>query len=302
MAWCWPPPPCPGAHTALLELLRTSPDAEELDFGELFAGQGAVSSSLAALGYRGRALDRERCPDMDMLRPLGMAIALRVALSIRPGGCMWLAPPCSSWVWLTRGSSGRNVTVEGDVTLASIVAQNAIAERVALILAVLTGRGVYWIVEQPASSVLWDYPAMRRCLTEHGLKHPTVMDMGAFGGSSVKPTHLWGTAPYLGELARTCSAPERLQLRLAGVQTTLRSTDAQGRRRCQGTADLKGTQAYPWGFGAAHALAFSAHYGPPAAAGAPSSPPEHLREMQQHLGRLTDAWWLRDFCGEPFGS
>ena len=301
MEWCWPPPPCPGARRELERRLRACPDAEQLDFGELFAGRAAVSGSLGALGYRGRALDREQLAEMDMLLPLGLMMAVRMVLSIVPGGVLWLAPPCSSWAWLPRHATGRAKAVEGDVTQASIVAQNALAERVAFLLRLCAKRGVHWIVEQPASSVLWHYPAMRRCLRDQGLTRPTaVLDMGAFGGSSVKPTHLWGTAPYLPELARTCSAPQRLRLRVAGVQTTTRTKDAKGRRRCQGTPALKGTQAYPWGFGAAHALAFSGHYGPPRASARKTSPAEHLGPLLELLPEATDAWWLRDFQGERF--
>ena len=35
--------------------------------------------------------------------------------------------------------------------------------------------------------------------------------------------------------------------------------DASGRRRCDGAADLKSTQAYPMGFGCAHASEYHAH-------------------------------------------
>ncbi len=301
MARCWPPPPCPGAGQALLDSLAQLPPCEELDFGELFAGKGAVSRSLGALGYRGRMLDLEIHPVLNLLQPLGMLAALRVALSIKPGGLLWLAPPCSSWVFLTRHSSGRDLCVEGDMTQASIVAQNALVERCCFLMEVASARGCSWIVEQPASSVLWDYPAMRRVLRRHGLERPCVLDMGAFGGTSVKPAHLWGSAPFLALLERTCSGPERLGLRLEGVQTTHRSVDSSGRRRCQGTSQLKGTQAYPWQFGAALGQAFAGHYGPPAAAGTLL-----CAEIQVHLlaalaERLPEdfsaAWWLSDFLG-----
>ncbi len=298
----WPPQPCPGADVALLEMLAECPPSAELDFGELFAGEGSVSGSMAALGYRGRALDRDHQAAMDLLQPLGFLMAMRVALSIKPGGVMWLAPPCSSWVFLTRHSSGRDIVTEGDVTQAGIVAQNALLERVVCLLELLSIQGAYWIVEQPASSVLWDYPSMRACLQRHGLKAPCIMDMGAYGGSSQKPTHLWGTAPYLPKLARRCDADLKLRLRMEGVQTTKRTTDASGTRRCQGTSDLKATQAYPWGWGAAHALAFQDHYGPSRCTrDTVRSAGMHVAAaamLQEQLPGFRDAWYLRDFQGE----
>ncbi len=282
-------------------MLASGGPCAELDFAELFAGEARVSHSLAALGYRGRAFDADRHRAMDFMEPLGLLMALRAAMSLRPGGTMWLAPPCSSWAWLTRHSSGRHLITEGDVTLQSIVVQNALVERACLILEVLHSRGCFYIVEQPASSVLWDYAPMAAALRRHGAAR-CALDVGSFaGGASVKPTVLWGTAPYLHGLDRRCCRGMRVRLQLEGVQTTKRLRDKDGLRRCQGTADLKGTQAYPWGWGAAHALAFQDHYGPPQALGT-SSPASHaavVASLRDKLPGLRNAWWLRDFLGEP---
>ena len=300
MAWCWPPPACPGSHQALLRELGACPPAEELDFGELFAGKGRVGLAMGEAGYRGRALDREHLPAMDFLRPSGMLLALRVACTIQPGGLMWLAPPCDSWVWINRHTAGRDVSIEGAVTSARIVGQNALAERLALLIQLLTQRGVHWIVEQPASTALFDYPAVRDRLQGAQVCR---LDMGAFGADSVKATLLVGTAPHLQQLPRTCSAHERLHLRMEGVQTTVRSTDASGRKRCSGTAALKGTQAYPWGFATAHAAAFAGCYGPSRCCGFTSSAEVHVAEVATLLETLPgflDAWWLRNFLGDPF--
>ncbi len=165
-------------------MLCDSGPTEALDFAEVFAGVGAVSSSIGALGYKGRALDRDHHGCMDILQPLGLLLALRAAMGIVPGGVMWLAPPCSSCAWLTRHSSGRDVLTEGDLTQAAIVAQNALVERVVLLLDVLHARGCHWLVEQPASSVLWSYPAMQACIRRHGAASCTP-DMG--GPSRVAP-------------------------------------------------------------------------------------------------------------------
>ena len=302
MAGCWPPPACPGSHQALLEMLGSLPPAEELDFGELFAGQGNVGLAMGELGYHGRALDKDHLAAMDFLQPQGLVLALRVALSIRPGGTFWLAPPCDSWVWLNRCTAGRHICIAGDLTKSRIVSQNALAERLALLMAVCLQRGVTWIVEQPASTLLWHYPAMQQVL-QQGQAQACRLEMGAFGGSSQKPTVLMGTAPYLARLERTCTPEEKAILRDHGVQTTVRMVDASGKVRAQGTSSLKGTQAYPWGFGKAHALAFAEAYGPPQAGGGQGSGAYHARAvaalLETHPG-FKDAWWLRDFLGDPF--
>ncbi len=293
----WPPPAAPGALSVLMEMLGQCGPTPELDFGELFAGAGAVHRHLQDLGYRGRAMDQVYCKGHDILQPLGMLAAIRIACSIKPGGLLWLAPPCSTWVWLTRGSTGRSLTALGDFTLPAVIEQNALVERVMLLCELVHRRGGHYIIEQPASSVLWSYPAVAQMLKRHGLQGPTVLDFGAYGGSSIKPTHLWGTAPYLAQLSRRCTAADKVRLEAEGVQTTNRYVDNAGRKRCQGTSDLKGTQAYPENWGVAHAHAFAKHYGESQAHGTIEALEHqvHLAAVAAALPGLQDAWWLRDF-------
>ena len=315
----WPPPCCPGADDVLLAALGQTQEGPPLDFAEVFAGNGAVHRALHVLGYRGQAMDRDYCADHDVLRPSGLLVLLSTCLDLKPGGILWAAPPCSTWVFLSRATTGRHVLIEGDTLSHNVVSQNALVERLVLALEICTLRGVFWILEQPANSVLWQYPAMRDCMHRHGLA-PCTCDMGAYGGTSQKPTHLVGTAPYLSRLDRRCTQELKLRLQIEGVQTTSKWVDEDGVRRCQGTADLKSTQAYPEGFGAAHARAFLEHFGPPAAlgqtagAGSSSSTSSSTwprsttdrRETAALFGRLpaavqaatTGAWWLRDFKGE----
>ena len=308
----WPPPRCPGADELLFRLLAEdlAEDcrAPTLDFLEIFAGHGAVHRALLALGYHGRAMDLNYTKSHDVLTPVGLLCLLRTVLDLRPGAILWAAPPCSSWVFLSRSSTGRDQHALGDFGSRAVVAQNALAERLVLALEMATVRGAWWIIEQPQSSCLWRYPAMQGMMKRQGLQ-PWTLDMGAFGGTSQKPTHLVGTAPYLARLARRCSPEEKLRLRIEGVQTTTRWLDPDGKKRCQGTAELKGTQAYPEGWGAAHALAFHSCQGPSAcglsSASGASSRAAELREVLQQLPpelreATSGAWWLRDFLGEPF--
>ena len=75
-------------------------------------------------------------------------------------------------------------------------------------------RGVYWIVEQPHSTVMFEYPPFKRWLAKlesrgqdaesssAGRVQRVSTQMGAFGMRSVKETILLGTAPYLDALVR----------------------------------------------------------------------------------------------------
>ena len=84
-----------------------------------------------------------------------------------------------------------------------VLAQDSLVERLSLMLEAASVKGIWWILEQPANSLMWEGPAMKATLARHSAELVR-LDMGAFGGSSVKPTHLVGTAPCLQELARTC--------------------------------------------------------------------------------------------------
>ena len=333
----WPPPACPGAGQALWGSLAQVPEQAALAFGEVFAGNGAVHRAVADLGYSVRALDVKYAGDHDVLTPVGLVVLMSTALALVPGGCLWAAPPCSTWIWLSRGSTGRHHNARGDCRRRVVVAQNALVERLVLVLELLTVRGVFWIVEQPRGSVMWKYPAMAALIKRHGLDLVR-LDMGAYGARCQKPTELLGTAPYLGSLTRLCTAEERRRLRDEGVRTVHMWTDEDGERRCQGTDQLKSTQAYPEGFGAAHAQAFhefvkdnlpmgtlprgacassgSASANSPRGSSlgrASSSSSALAAEPEPYSGLLPmlldqlpvdvqqatrQAWWLRDFCGE----
>ena len=79
----WPPPPCPGSDLALWDvLLQTEPTT--LHFGEVFAGNAAVSRALLELGYTGRSLDLAFSSFHDVLTPTGLTLLLSTALDLAP--------------------------------------------------------------------------------------------------------------------------------------------------------------------------------------------------------------------------
>ena len=77
--------------------------------------------------------------------------------------------------------------------------------------------------------------------------------MGAFNYEVPKNTILLGTAPQINQLGRRMSPDERLWMNSDDDRIHTATHDASGSR---GTSDLKPTQAYPGGFGAAHAVAY----------------------------------------------
>jgi hypothetical protein len=81
--------------------------------------------------------------------------------------------------------------------------------------------GVHFVLEQPLTSVLPDFEAVRTALTEAQAKS-IVIPLWKFGASSHKPLILWGTAPWLTQLsnvAEKISATQASSSQLANDQS-----------------------------------------------------------------------------------
>lgn len=233
----------------------------DISFVETFAGEAAVSRGMRLMGFAGEALDARRSVAHDILTPTGFLVTLAAVMRIRRGGLFWAAPPCSTWVFLSRHSTGRHKNPSGNwKTSAYVASQNALVCRLLLLARLCIARGVHYIIEQPRSSCMFAYGPFATFLK----RHPALSvftEMGAFGMMAEKDMLLMGTAPYLPMLERRLTHDQRQELRKDSgrKQTTKVSVRADGTKNVQGGADLKSTQAYPIGFGCAHALCFKTH-------------------------------------------
>ncbi len=307
-----------------------------LDFVEVFAGAQAISQALAACRCVGMAMDMRYDKCQDVLRPEGLVQLVDGVLRLRHGGLLWAAPPCSSWGWMARNSTGRAEDTAGSwKTNPKVLGQNALAERVAMVLRIMqarmqseSGLKLYWVLENPQNSKLWEFPpvaaAMAACKGDGQPVHSVRTELGAYGACSRKPVVLMGTAPWLPQVARTCTPQRRSELKEHGVKTTDIYVDMAGRKRCQGNADLKASQEYPQGFGAMVAMlhvSMQRLLGPgPAVVGAPQgplalhhghAPPSTWRAAGQaaevfealpihYKLDLRHAWFLADFQGHQW--
>jgi hypothetical protein len=206
---------------------------------EMFAGVANVASAFSAVGLRAMAFDL-RLNDIlhDILSPAGFAFALWVCcVALPPGAFVMLAPVCSSWVWMcssvSKRSKGRPM---GDRHRLFVRVGNRMVSRVAILLMILSARGVVWALEQPASSVMQYHPRFQEVLRIFNV-HQVTLDMGAYGGCTRKPSVLYSIAPEICEMYKRAAADQVFSVSLV-------TKDAEG-GVTGSKAALKHSQCYP---------------------------------------------------------
>ena len=121
-------------------------------------------------------------------------------LRVRPGGLIFMAAQCSSWIWMSRSSSKRSPeNVLGDVSRPFVQEGNALNNRCALLCLLSRQCGSHWVIEQPSSSLFFQTEDMRRVMQVTGA-HLVRFNMSEFGHPTAKATLLAGTPCWLGSL------------------------------------------------------------------------------------------------------
>ena len=103
-----------GVPTVLMQIiLRVYIDPnvsldQTLQSVEFFAGDKAYTNAKAKLGYMAVGFEIKDDPTMmDFMSPLGFLYAISLCCQLKPASQSISAPVCSSWVWMSRGSTGR---------------------------------------------------------------------------------------------------------------------------------------------------------------------------------------------------
>lgn len=163
-----------------------------------FDGCGSLSRALNEHGIASLGYDitndeiYENCLTLE-----GVQFFLMMLVRVAVGGVVWLGPPCCSWIWLTRSKSKRTRSQpEGNVHDPWVRQHNCIADFVAKVILVCHERGIYFIIEQPLSSVLFHYAPIAEAIAIAGGRSVSVR-LGDFGAETTKPLRLVGTAPWL---------------------------------------------------------------------------------------------------------
>lgn len=170
--------------TSLLASVGPIESCEGTSFQEDFAGQHALSRAIYDAGFRVICRDVVNSRFHDILTPAGFLVILAGLRKMLPGGLYWCAPPCSSWVFLARGSTRRSrLRPQGKRKYASVRRANRICRRLVYLLEYCQKQGIAWCIEQPCTSLMFLYPPMLRLLRRSGAQEIRV-DLGVFGAFS----------------------------------------------------------------------------------------------------------------------
>ena len=173
---------------------------------------------------------------------------------MRVGGLLWLAPICSSWVWLNVSMTKRSAenAYHGDPTCKPVQEGNLIATICAFLLELAIARMVQAALENPPRSYIWRFPPLASSLESLGMDlHAAICHRCAYEDAGKdsklrlgKMYKVVATGDWIKGARRKCQCPGRVHMLL--TKTWLKS----GRKRCAGRrALLAQSAAYPRGFG-----------------------------------------------------
>ena len=249
------------------------------DFTELFSGERAISLGLKHFGYSGLSVDERYNPHYDLLKPEGFLLAVRHILEQKQGSLLWMAPPCGSWVWMSASSTGRTAQDPCGKDVPSTRINNMLADRICYLMLLAFALGIFVIIEQPWSSVLWEKPIVKEVF-EFIKVLEARHDLGTNNAKSQKSLILKGTFPGIANLNKSVDGRDKKRMKLEkrpGEELTVTSVDLDGNKRVTGSKGLKDSQAYPLSFGAEVALQYHEYI--QTNGHTPAAPPWTLEEL-----------------------
>ena len=266
----------------------------DLDAVEYFAGCRCITFAMRALGYRAMPFELNLSRRMNMESDIGFALAIMMLLRLEARGLLWLAPVCSSWVWMNLGTSKRNkIAIFGDCDYHYVRAANLQVARVCLLLEWACAMGIYWALEQPISSLLEFHPRYQALLAKH-LVYVFTVELGAYGANSLKRIKIYTNAKWLCELG-TATVPRGTTFLNSGT-VAIKYVDSKGETKVKGGPDLRATQAYPPRFGIAIAALYAQNARPAEHASACTETRSQLRKVLK-MSSQDDAWEDANLAG-----
>jgi hypothetical protein len=220
-------------------------EPREHDMVELFCGEAELTQA----GHRARltvaSMDRNQGTIGDITTMRGLRRAVQLVMSLKPGGLLWLAPPCSSWVFLSTRSHCRAAANKwaGNQQTHQVREANMVAVLVAALIRLATVRLVQMVLEQPSDSCMHQFGPIKKALSMVAAQNVRTW-LGAFSTAVTcpKPLCLYFTAGWTRALFRNKPPNKRADRSVYTVAPDGRVTGGKG---------LQATAAYPPEFGEA---------------------------------------------------
>ena len=204
---------------------------------EYFSGVGTIHTAFSKNGLSAQGFDIIRNAQYESISTAtGFLTALNLVRRMRTALAMaHFATVCSSWVWLSRGSTKRsNINVLGCSSSASAQEGNLQVSRMVLLMMFIAAKRCKWVLEQPATSLMDRHPDMKVVAPWTEIR----TWMGMFGATVKKPTKLFANTEMILQLHRRLD-PTRASEWNAGEAITRRTANG----RVQGTRALKDRRA-----------------------------------------------------------
>ena len=200
----------------------------------------AITKGMFELGSKAVAFDKKFHRELeDFLALPGFARALRLTMRIKPGGSLWGAPDCAPWGWIGRSTTKRSSTMpRGDLFNPRVKRSNRMVVLLVMLFMLAVSRGVIVWLEQPSCTVMHRFSPMKEFVDLYMWQQQVWLK--AFGSRTMKPLTIWCSSPIVQHLHRPKPPP--------GLRLSVPA-------HCGGvngdTKNLKGSAAYPVGFGRA---------------------------------------------------
>ena len=228
-------------QATIMLIMLTTNISRWVDSLETFAGKHEVTSAMRRHGYAAIAyellLDRD---SMDIMTGLGFSTCLSLALMCKDGAFSMNAPVCSTWVFMSRSSTGRTSWKPLGNGSDCVSYANAMVGRMTLLLYVYTALGFFWVVEQPVNSLMEFHPQLA-ALFKQFPTYKVKVRMGEFGGKSEKPAWLYSNYQFIENIqdhkTKTWTSKSR------GTALVDTYIDRNGVKRIVGNKSLKLSQA-----------------------------------------------------------
>ena len=226
-------------------LVFLEPESRDLYTFEIFSGSEAITDASNFRGAPAMPFDIVNHPDEDFTTEFGFLRALWLLLRVRRGGLFWSGIQCSSWIFFTSSQTRRcKHNPEGDRDNPMVQESMLTLAHYCILLLVAYARNVYWVVEQPGDSRLYDTTLWQHVASLCQATRVWTWQ-GAFGADCHKATCLWGTVAEISQLARS-----RPVMPDAAKHYTNEHKPRSTKRRTAvtGAKSLKSTEAYPTAF------------------------------------------------------